>query len=467
MVPGRRMKKRKSSILAISGGGDSRYLLDRMLQSGAEVILAHVHHGTRGKESDKDQEFVEKIAREKRIPLVTARMPDRAGSSSGFENRARRFRRRFLLDLKDRFRCGTILTGHTSDDQIETILMRMFEGAGIAGLKGIPRNTADGFYRPILHVWRDDITKYLKENRISRRTDRTNRDNRFERNWIRHVLIPLLVRRYGKAVKKRIFTLGERFQELNDYLEAEACKWIRRYVKSGQKAEGIQARKTGYPDWADSTLHFLRAGYTKLPTMLRVRIIQRVCIDLLGLAPNERLLRSVDRTVREGGPSARVKVGRGWELVNRYGQTAFVSAGDGGKAGKPPGGAAPGEPALKMEEKGKITPAQARRGAASGGKEYFDATGIRMPLCVRPLRAGDRIRPFGLKAEKKVKEIFIDRKVPRNERWGRPAVCDADGKILWIPGVIRSAHAPVTADTRGTIILSLRPAAGPGRRKIG
>ena len=189
--------------------------------------------------------------------------------------------------------------------------------------------------------------------------------------------------------------------------------------------------------------------------MLRVRIIQRVCIDFLDLCPNERLLRSVDRTVREGGPSARVKVGRGWELANRYGQTAFVSAGDGGKTGMLPRGAHPGEPALKMEEKGKITPAQARRGAASGGKEYFDAAGIHMPLSVRPLRAGDRIRPFGLEKEKRVKEILIDRKVPRDERWGRPVVCDAEGKILWIPGLIRSAHAPVTPETRRTGLLEM------------
>jgi len=78
-----------------------------------------------------------------------------------------------------------------------------------------------------------------------------------------------------------------------------------------------------------------------------------------------------------------------------------------------------------------------------------------LPVAVRPLRAGDRIRPFGLDAEKKVKEILIDRKVPREERWGRPAVCDAEGRILWIPGVVRSAIAPITRSTKQTMILRL------------
>jgi tRNA(Ile)-lysidine synthase len=83
----------------------------------------------------------------------------------------------------------------------------------------------------------------------------------------------------------------------------------------------------------------------------------------------------------------------------------------------------------------------------------FDAEAVSTPFSVRPLRAGDRIRPFGLDAEKKVKEILIDRKVPRDERWGRPVVCDADGTLLWIPGVVRSSHAPVTGTTRRTAVL--------------
>jgi len=95
----------------------------------------------------------------------------------------------------------------------------------------------------------------------------------------------------------------------------------------------------------------------------------------------------------------------------------------------------------------------------------FDAAALRLPLTVRPLRAGDRIRPFGGSAggnardgEKKVKEILIDRKIPRDERWGRLVVCDAEGAILWIPGVLRSAHAPVTPDTRKTALLWIRSA---------
>ena len=109
--------------------------------------------------------------------------------------------------------------------------------------------------------------------------------------------------------------------------------------------------------------------------------------------------------------------------------------------------------AFLWKEQGKIPPGRMRRQAESGRWAAFASDTVSIPLFIRPLKAGDRIRPFGLEAEKKVKEILIDRKVPREERWGRPVVCDAEKKILWIPGVLRSAHAPVILRTRRTIVL--------------
>jgi tRNA(Ile)-lysidine synthase len=301
-------------------------------------------------------------------------------------------------------------------------------------------------------------------------------DTRFERNWVRHVLIPLLEKRYGKAVKKRIFTLGERFRELDDYLEGEAGRWIRRNVKM---APGRSRQKN------KGAFVFRRKTFSALPSVLRVKILQRICFDRLGVSPNERLLKAMDGNVSGGGPSAKVKVGKGWQLANRY-EEAFFVPGESGKdrksavsaPGKKPPTllAGPGEyeiplgqqghiVTLEWESKGKGTPAQAKRLAAKGDAEVFDAAGLTSPLTVRPLRAGDRIRPFGATAgrnardgEKKVKEILIDRKIPRDDRWGRPVVCDAKGAILWIPGVLRSAHAPVTPETRKTALLRIRAA---------
>ena len=408
----------------------------------ARIVVGHVNHGARGIESDKDQAMVEDTAKRLRLEKVIHKqkiprrgrkgMEDgRKGSfPTGFENDARNVRHAFLKRLSGKFGNAKVALAHTADDQIETILMRVFEGAGIGGLKGIPREGGDEIIHPILHLWKEDIIESLKNRKIPFRTDRSNADIRFERNWVRHILLPVLMKRYGKSVKERIHALGERFRELDDYLEDEARRWIRKNIGA-----------------ADGEVRFRREEYSGIPTVLRVKVLQRVCFDRLGLAPNERLLTAMDRTALEGGPSAKLNVGKGWNLDIRYEEAVFLRR-----------HAAPKDRGFELvsEEKRGIGPARAKRLAAKGDAEAFDAVSLRMPLDVRPLRAGDRVRPFGMAAEKKVKEIMIDRKIPRDDRWGRPVVLDAEGAILWIPGIVRSAHAPVTPATRKAVILRIR-----------
>jgi len=500
MTPEGNEPKKRVVVAAVSGGPDSVYLLLGKLvrEKGARVVVAHVNYGTRGKDSLKDQVLVEYICKRFRYDsdiLVVDSGKFSGGSAgireqfpAGFEKRAREVRYRFLKDLSGKVGAEAIALAHTADDQVETILMRVFEGAGIGGLKGIPRASGDGIVRPILDVWKEDILDYLKKRKIPYRIDRSNVDTRFERNWVRNVLVPLLEKRYGKGVKKRIFTLGERFRELDDYLEGEAGRWIRRNVKL---SSGGKANRSGESHPSNAALGqdkrcvvvFRRKTFSALPSVLRVKILQRICFDRLGVSPNERLLKAMDRSVCDGGPSARVNAGKGWTLANRYEEADFApgengsdrkSAGWGSGKKSPIRIAAPGEYKIPLgrqgriasfawESRGKRTPAQAKRLAAKGDAELFDAAALTLPLAVRPLRAGDRIRPFGGGAggnardgEKKVKEILIDRKVPREERWGRPVVCDAEGAILWIPGVLRSALAPVIPATRKTAILRIR-----------
>jgi len=499
----RKKNHRKPVIVAaVSGGPDSVYLLRKLSsEKGTRIVVGHVNYGTRGTDSVKDQELVEKIGKSVGYDteiLVTEKDSSISGSNrgsgprgifpSGFEKNARDTRYRFLRGLSEKVGADAIALAHTADDQVETILMRVFEGAGIGGLKGIPRESADGIVRPILDEWKEDILNDLKKRKIPYRIDRSNVNTRFERNWVRKVLLPLLVKRYGKAVKKRIFTLGERFRELDDYLESEAGRWIRRNVKKpfGGKANRsakLHAGNEGLDQDKKGGIVFRRKTFSALPSVLRMKTLQRICFDRLGVAPNERLLKAMDRCIHDGGPSAKVRIGKRWELANRYEEALFVP-GENGRDRKTAGAGAgkkvpilldaPGEHEIPVgpigggikfvwDARGKITAAQAKRLAAKGDAEVFDAAGLKMPLTVRPLRAGDRIRPFGgdtggvgRGGEKKVKEILIDRKVPRDDRWSRPVVCDGYGAILWIPGVLRSAHAPVTPETRKTALFRIR-----------
>ena len=420
-----------------------------------------------------------------RIRGSLPRTSSRDGKSllSGFERKAREARYDFLKETKRKHGAKKILVGHTADDQVETVLMRVLEGAGIAGLKGIPRKTDDGIERPLLDTWREDILRYLKEQGISYRTDRSNRNTRFERNWIRHVLVPMLEKRYGKSLKRRIFALGERLREIDSYIEINAYMWLKKYR--------IMKKTRGVPKPAPEDVSIPRKAYAGLPSLLRIRILQILCYERLKTSPSERLLASMDRMIVSGKSSARLSVGKGCTLRCRYEEAILSLPGQidssevAGEFARKKGCDA--EPVVRMkgpgvyrwkrsnrkdsivgpydhrvflwESRGRTATARIRRLAESSLGAVFDMETLSPPLCIRALRAGDRIRPFGLDADKKVKEILIDRKVPREERWGRPVVVDSRGEILWIPGVLRASHAPVTRQTRRTIVLRADAAA--------
>ncbi|MBP2689559.1 MAG: tilS, partial [Deltaproteobacteria bacterium] len=162
------------------------YLLRKLSsEKGNRIVIGHVNYGTRGSDSVKDQKMVERIGKRYRCETVIHLLKiesfargsrgstgTRGGFPAGFEKKAREIRYRFLRDLSWKSGAGAIALAHTADDQVETILMRVFEGAGIGGLKGIPRETDDGIVRPILDVWKEDILEYLRKRKIPYRNDR-------------------------------------------------------------------------------------------------------------------------------------------------------------------------------------------------------------------------------------------------------------------------------------------------------
>lgn len=480
---GRRMVPTKKNAsfrraLAVSGGADSVYLYLRWGkedQDGKEVseitnelVLLHMNHGARGKESDEDQRFVEDLARRDGVRLHLGSMARRRGSkaeAAEFEARARRSRYAFFRRVRAKLGIDEILVGHTADDQVETILMRFFKGTGIAGLKGIPRKTADGISRPLLDTWREEILEYLRGHGVSFREDASNADTSFERNWIRHRLVPLLEERYGKSVRKRIHAVGERFREVDEFLEWYARDWIGRHTfplatNHRLRGRGTAGRAIGRGDRSPGAevgecAHVLRRRpYRMVPPAGRIRIIQILCQEGLGISPGQRLLEGIDRVLISKDPSAELDLGMGTRLLCRYDDVVFAPR-RGGRGWRTAAAESSGQVVCRVTEEG--VPRKRLRALTAGERAaVFDAHGIALPLLVRPVKPGDRIRPFGLDVEKKVKEIFIEKKIPREERWGRPAVCVSDGEIVWIPGVVRSAHAPVTRETRRTIVLGMR-----------
>ncbi|HVY91552.1 MAG TPA: tRNA lysidine(34) synthetase TilS, partial [Bryobacteraceae bacterium] len=175
--------------VAVSGGADSVFLLTALQELGVVVAVVHVNHQLRGVESDADEAFVRDLAAAKNLPFHTASLPPAPGN---IEQEARRLRYEFFAKAIANGICSYVATGHTLDDQAETVLFRFLRGSGAAGLSGIRPETESGLIRPLLGLRRAAIREWLAERGIAWREDASNSDISFRRNHIRREVLPVL-----------------------------------------------------------------------------------------------------------------------------------------------------------------------------------------------------------------------------------------------------------------------------------
>ncbi|HEU0265427.1 MAG TPA: tRNA lysidine(34) synthetase TilS, partial [Geobacterales bacterium] len=185
-------------VVAVSGGVDSVFLLHLLQQLQGiplRLIVAHLNHQLRGKESDGDAVFVADLARNQGLPFELA-VEDVAQIARleklSLEDAGRRVRYAFLNEVADRFGARVIALGHHADDQAETFLMRLLRGAGSSGLGGMMISSRDGRYvRPLLSVTREQIVTAARKAGLLWREDASNADVTYLRNRLRHELLPL------------------------------------------------------------------------------------------------------------------------------------------------------------------------------------------------------------------------------------------------------------------------------------
>jgi tRNA(Ile)-lysidine synthase len=195
--------------VAVSGGADSvallRLLLELRDEMGIVLSVAHFHHGIRGAEADADAEFVARLAKRHNLELHSGSgdAPGHAGArQASLETAARELRYQFFTRLLQAGAADKIATGHTLDDQAETVLMKSLRGAGTRGLAGIYPALGAGIVRPLLGVRRSEVEEYLRGLGQEWREDSTNRDRRHLRNRVRHELVPLLERDFNPEVTR-------------------------------------------------------------------------------------------------------------------------------------------------------------------------------------------------------------------------------------------------------------------------
>jgi len=199
-------KKRDKIVVACSGGPDSTCLLDIFDRLAPkyelELIVAHVNHGLRGKDSEKDAEFVRKLAG--RHSLKYVEIKPKLKKKGNLENQLREIRYDFFEKIRTKNNFDYIAVGHTLNDQAETYLMRIIRGAGLAGLSAM-KNKTGCIIRPLLGITKKEILEYLCQTNQAYRIDRTNKEVPYLRNKIRQELIPLLEKKYNPNIKKVLY----------------------------------------------------------------------------------------------------------------------------------------------------------------------------------------------------------------------------------------------------------------------
>jgi len=242
-------------LVAVSGGPDSLALLSALvaLRSVLRIQLraAYVDHGLRPAAARREAALVRRLGKEWGVPVTVLRRTVRKGKKDSPESSAREARYQALASLARRLHCASIATGHTADDQAETVLMRIFRGAGTTGLTGIPpvryishpgplprgeRVKGEGIriIRPLLSCTRDQVIGYLRARRIRPLLDRSNLSDRFLRNRIRHRLISQLEREFNPQVRRHLCQLAELVREDLDWLTDEAGRRFRQVARVRQ-----------------------------------------------------------------------------------------------------------------------------------------------------------------------------------------------------------------------------------------
>ncbi len=203
-------------LIAVSGGRDSVTLLHWLLSNGyRKLIVCHLDHKLRGRSGAADARFVERLAADLRVPFVGGTADVRSlalREKHSLETAARAARFQFFARVARRRRCSTIFLGHHADDLVETFLFNLFRGAGAQGQRSIRVVTTQQIdrvelqlVRPLLGVWREEIDEYVAAHRLRFREDATNQSRGPARNRLRHGIIPLLGKQFGREVRKSLW----------------------------------------------------------------------------------------------------------------------------------------------------------------------------------------------------------------------------------------------------------------------
>src|SRR5574341_36249 len=436
-------------LAAVSGGPDSVALLSILYDLRDKfkwsLEIAHINHKLRGKDSDKDEVFVKKLASKLGLKCHSKSFNTKKFAKQkklSLENAARQIRYEFLERTAQNIKADSICLGHTQNDQAEAVLMRLLRGAGSLGLSGIPIQRGK-FIRPLLEVSRKEVLKYLRQKKLIYRVDKSNLTARFLRNKIRRKLLPLLQKGFNPDIVATLSRTATILKQLEQYLDKETARVFKQVVEQGRNKILINLKRFST---LDQFLFFIliKNVWKKLTDEiypLDFRQVERV----LGLAESGKVGRRVNLKNRY------------WAELNPTHLALFKEQSKNIKISvKFPGEFNLNGHNLKARiiDRNKL-PEKIRSKSENYG--YLDWEKLKAPLHLRSFLPGDRFEPLGMKGSKKVSDFFVDVKIPRHKR-EEIFLLTSQGKIAWIVGHRISEDFRLTSQTKKALALEFTDA---------
>ncbi|WP_045515552.1 tRNA lysidine(34) synthetase TilS [Neobacillus niacini] len=440
----------KKMVVGVSGGPDSlallHYLWVQKEKKNLSIVVAHVDHMFRGQESYEDALFVKDYCEQWGIPFEMARINvpgiiQETKKNSQVASRQARYE--FFEKVMDKYNYNYLALGHHGDDQVETILMRLTRGSSGAARAGIPftRPFGNGFvFRPFLSLTKAELAEYCQRQNLVPRIDPSNKKSIYSRNRFRNEVLPFL-----KAENQHVH---EHFQRFSEEIQNDEILLQELTVQRMNKVMKIREKNA-------ITIDII--PFLEMPISLQRRGIQLILNYLYKVIPVSLSALHIDHVqslIRNHHPSGTLDLPNGLNVIRSYTLLSFQFE---RKETLPYSFELPGPGVIELpngesirmdiiDDKDTIEP--------KGNYALFPADRIKLPIEIRTRKMGDRMNLKGMSGTKKLKDIFIDSKVPVQDRDVWPVITDKNGCILWLPGIKKSAFEGINHSTSQYILLT-------------
>jgi tRNA(Ile)-lysidine synthase len=461
-------------LVAVSGGVDSMVLLHLLRELAPRhnwrLTIAHLNHRLRGRSSEADERLVRRVAKKLRLPVVVERAEVRRFARArklSLEMAARALRHEFLARTARRRHLATVALAHHADDQLELFFLRLLRGSGGEGLAGMkwqsasPADAEIALVRPLLDLPKTALAEYAAQQGIRHREDATNALLDFQRNRIRHELLPLLRSKYQPALARTIARVMDIVGADAEFAGEAALDWLRKAkgrsadlqsaLRGRRRAAGVRVGARSKPTGSGRS-----GGFEELPVA-----VQRRCVQLqlrrLGVEPDYELVEQLRMAVGRAVPISRPQGAAGklvlycairdstglvrlqaprqetfkadamlLKLQGRAGEVEFCGS----------------KVQWRISSKGP-----AGRPTGEAGREFFDADRVGGTVHLRHWRPGDRFHPIGMPGSVKLQDLFTNQKVPRDQRRRLILAATARGEVFWVQNMRISERFKLTKQT--------------------